>query len=99
MAVEQVKERDAGNKIVKFAKILVTLVTTFGGYLKQKYGADSPIGLLIDAIIALGALLPDADALVVEYGGNNDTPETDPEHIIGIRPGAPEPPDPPEPPV
>jgi len=82
------KERDGGNKVVFLAKTLVILVATFGGYLKQKYGATSAIGLLIDAIAALGELLPDAEALVVEYGGDNDVPETDPESILGINPGA-----------
>lgn len=95
MPVPVVKERDAGNKIVQAAKILVTLVTTFGGYLKQKYGATSAIGLLVDAIIALGALLPDADALVVEYAGENEVPETTPGEILGINPTAPAPPPPP----
>lgn len=85
-------QRDGGNKIVIAAKALVILVQTFSGVLIQKYGATSPIGLLIAAILALAPMLPEADAQVIEYGGNNDEIETDPSSIIGIDPDAPPPP-------
>jgi len=82
-------ERDGGNKIVIAARALVILVQTFAGVLIQKYGEDSAIGLLIAAILNLGALLPAADSQVIDYGGNNDVPETNPEDIVGIDPSAP----------
>lgn len=84
--------RDGGNKIVLAAKALVILVQTFSGVLIQKYGANSAIGLLINAILALAPLLPAADAQVIEYGGSNEAIETDPSTIIGIDPDAPPPP-------
>lgn len=88
--------RDGGNKIVLAAKALVILVQTFAAVLIQKYGANSPIGLLIEAILALSQLLPAAEAEVFEYGGQNTVPATEPENIVGINPDAPAPPAPPE---
>lgn len=92
----QTIERDGGNRVVIAARALVILVQTFGGALIQKYGANSAIGLLIAAILNLGALLPSADAQVFEYGGNNEAIELDPNAIPGIDEGAPAPPDEPE---
>lgn len=89
-------ERDGGNKIVMAARALVILVQTFAGVLIQKYGANSAIGLLITAILNLATLLPAADAQVVDYGGDNDIPESDPAEIVGIDAGAAAPPDFPE---
>ena len=83
------KQRDGGNKIVKAAKILVILVQTFSAYLIQKYGANSAIGLLITAILNLAPLLPSAEAMVVEYSGENEPIELDPSAIPGIDPSAP----------
>lgn len=85
-------QRDGGNKIVIAAKALIVIVQTFSGVLIQKYGANSAIGLLITAILALAPLLPAADALVVEYGGLNEEIETDPNNVVGIDPSAPPPP-------
>lgn len=86
--------RDGGNSIVIAARALIILVTTFQGALRQKYGAGSAIDLLCTAIVALGNLLPAADEEVVEYGGDNAVPETNPEEILGINPAAEAPPTP-----
>lgn len=88
--------RDGGNKIVMAARALVILVQTFGGVLIQKYGATSAIGLLITAILNLATLLPAADALVVDYGGDNVAIVADPAEIVGINPSASAPPELPE---
>lgn len=89
-------QRDGGNKIVLAARALVILVQTFAGVLVQKYGATSAIGLLITAILNLAPLIPNADAEVVEYGGNNEAIVADPSEILGIDAGAIAPPEDPE---
>lgn len=94
--VNENRMRDGGNKIVAAARALVIIVQTFGGYLIQKYGANSAIGLLVAAILNLAPLLPAADAQVIEYGGDNADIALDPLTINGINPDAPAPPEPPE---
>ena len=89
-------QRDGGDKIVKLAKALVVLTTQFAGLLKAKFPPPSPIASLIDAIIALGALLPAAEGQVFDFGGTNEDPLADPDNIPGINPSAPLPPELPE---
>ena len=81
--------RDGSDKIVRLARALVILVTTFAGALKAKYPGTNPVSLLIDAIIALGALLPAAEAVMLDYGGSNEAVIVTPEDAKGIDPLAP----------
>jgi ABC-type cobalamin transport system permease subunit len=78
------KTRDGGNKIVTAAKALIVIVQTFAGVLIAKYGADSAIGLLIQAILNLAPMLPDAEAQVVEYDGENAGVLSDPADAPGL---------------
>jgi hypothetical protein len=89
MPVSVEKQRDGGNKIVIAAKALVVIVQTFSAYLILKYGANSAIGLLIQAILNLAPMLPSAEAMVVEYDGANDPIILDPSTIPGLDPSAP----------
>lgn len=89
-------QRDGGNKIVAAAKALIIIVNTFSGVLIKKYGKNSAIGLLIAAILNLAPLLPEADAEVVEYAGDNADVLVDPDNILGNNPLAAAPPELPE---
>lgn len=89
-----IRTRDGGEKIVKLAKALIVLVQVWANVLIKKYGAESAIGLLITAILALGNLLPDAEDQVLDIGGNNAPVLDDPTTIAGVDVDAPPPPEP-----
>lgn len=91
--------RDGSDEIAKLARTLVALVGATGGFLKSKYPCPSAVCALIDAIAALGALLPSAEAMMLDFGGTNAAVLDNPETIPGINPAAPAPPTfvPPEP--
>lgn len=84
--------RDGSDKISNLARILIQLCATFGGALKAKYPPPSAVATLIDAIAALGTLLPAADAQMLDYGGTNAPVLDNPETITGINPAADAPP-------
>lgn len=81
--------RDGGEKITRLARALVIIVQTFAAVLINKYGAGSGVGLLIQAILNLAPLIPQAESDVLDFGGGNTVPMDDPQGIIGIDPGAP----------
>lgn len=88
-----VKENDGSNKMVILARALVIFVTKAGGYLISKYGVNSPIGVLVAAIIALGELLPAAEADALLFDGDNAPVLADPDNIPGSGGILPAPPD------
>lgn len=90
------RTRDGGEKIVRLAKALIVIVQTFAATLIKKYGAESGIGLLITAILALSQLLPEAEGDVLDFGGDNSDALENPGGIPGTDPSAPLPPELPE---
>ena len=91
-----VKERDGSNKLVILAKALIVFVQAASGYLINKYGANSPIGLLVTAILNLAPLLPAAEADALLYAADNSDVVDDPLAIPGIDETLPLPPEEPE---
>ena len=91
-----IKERDGSNKLVLLARALVIFTQKAAGFLINKYGANSPIGILVAAIIAIGELLPAAEADALLTGGDNDPVFDDPNDIPGMSEFLPVPPPDPE---
>lgn len=90
------KQRDGSNKMVILAKALIIFVQAASGYLINKYGASSPIGSLVTAILNLAPLLPAAEADALLTGGDNDPVFDDPNDIPGMSEFLPVPPPDPE---
>lgn len=91
--------RDGSNKISLLARALIAIVGATGSFLKSKYPPPSAVSTLIDAILALAPLLANAEAQMLDFGGDNASVIENPETIAGINPAASAPPEfvPPEP--
>lgn len=83
------------DKMIKLAKVLCRLVQTFKVIIDAKFPDSVPIQALVTAIIALCALIPDAESEFLAWELDQTLPPADVGDTLGINPDAPaaQPPD------
>ena len=87
-------KRDGLASLLKLAKALCSIVTTFAGIIRSKYSDQPNILALLAAIEAVCQLLPDAIADYDAFSPEDDPYPADTATLAGIDENAPDAPEP-----